>query len=141
MFARLLLLLLLPLVLAASAAAQPQSVIISAEDCRALVRHEPAPDVAYRPGVDARGRSVAPADLNPSAIQMPEDFAINITVDLFERLGIPPGGGADYNGEVQVGTVDVTAEGQVLFNGRPVSDDAERRLIDNCRTVLERSRR
>lgn len=134
-------LLLLPLVLAASAAAQPQSVIISAEDCRALVRHEPVPDVAFRAGVDVRGRQVVPADLNPSPIQPPEDFAINITVDLFDRLGIPPGGGAEYAGEVGVGTVDVTADQHVLFNGRPVSDDAQRELVDNCRTVLERSRR
>ncbi len=134
-------LLLLALVLAASAAAQPQSVIISAEDCRALVRHEPAPGVAYEPGVGVRGRGVAQADLNPSPITLPENFAVKITVDLFDRMGIPPGGDADYNAEVRVGKVEVTADRQILFNGQPVSDDARRELADNCRTVLERRRR
>ena len=29
-------------------------------DCKRLVTHQPAPDVAYRSGVDVRGRAVAP---------------------------------------------------------------------------------
>ena len=134
-------LLLLSLVLAASAAAQPQGVIISAEDCRALVRHEPAPGVAYEPGVDVRGRTVAPADLNPNPITLPEDFAVDITVDLFERLGIPAGGGADYKADVRVGKVEFTADRRVLFNGQPVGNDAQRKLAESCRKVLERRRR
>ncbi len=134
-------LLLLPLVLAASAAAQPQSVIISAEDCRALVRHAPAPGVAYEPGVDVRGRRVTQADLNPSPITLPENFAVHITVDLFDRMGIPPGGDAEYEAEVGVGTVEVTADRRILFNGQPVGDDAQRALAAGCRKVLEGGRR
>ncbi len=134
-------LLLLPLALAAGAAAQPQSVTISAEDCRALVRHEAAPGVAYQPGVDVRGRTVAPADLNPSPITLPETFAFDINVDLFDRLGLPAGGDADYKTSVPVGKVEVTEDRGILFNGQPVGNDAQRQLAERCREVLQRGRR
>ncbi len=39
----------------------------SREVCRQLVRHVPAADVAYKPGVDAKGKPIAPADLAQSA--------------------------------------------------------------------------
>jgi len=36
-------------------------VVVETGDCRWLVRHRPAGDVAFAPGVDRRGRPVAPA--------------------------------------------------------------------------------
>ncbi|MEQ9641800.1 MAG: hypothetical protein RIM84_17380 [Alphaproteobacteria bacterium] len=36
----------------------------AAPGCAWLVRHAPAADVAYKPGVDVHGRPVVPADLN-----------------------------------------------------------------------------
>ena len=119
---------MLLLLAAGTAAAQPKSVEISAKDCRALVRHRPAADVSYRPGVDVRGREVVPADLNPSPIALPETYTIDITVDLFDRLGIPPGGDAEYEGDIRVGVVEFTEDRRVLFNGRPVTDEAQHEL-------------
>ena len=44
------------------------------------MRHEPAPDVAYQPGVDVHGRAVAPADLNGgSQIELPDVIYIGGT--------------------------------------------------------------
>lgn len=42
---------------------QPVRIVITKVDCSRLIRHVPAADVAYQPGVDARGRAVAPADM------------------------------------------------------------------------------
>lgn len=42
---------------------QPVRIVITKVDCSRLIRHVPAPDVAFQPGVDARGRAVAPADM------------------------------------------------------------------------------
>ena len=109
------------------------TISLSKSDCARLVRHEPAPDVAYKPGADARGRAVAPADLgsNPS-VKIPDRFEFPITVDLGERLGIPAGGDADYIARVPVGAVSVTPDGRVSFNGVALTDDEAAQLSELC---------
>ena len=69
------------LLMAASASAQsPQAspqVTIAESECRNLTVHTPAPDVKYRPGQDAQGRAVAPADLNNrQRFQPPKEFTM-----------------------------------------------------------------
>ncbi len=59
-----------------------------AEDCAWLVRHVPADDVAYKPGVDVKGRPVAPADLNaqPQILQGERvRLDLSLPVSLFRR--------------------------------------------------------
>ena len=58
-------------------------VVISGQDCQRLVRHVPAPDVAYKPGVDVHGKPVAPADLPGSAggYQLPDHIEFNYTIN------------------------------------------------------------
>ena len=41
-------------------------VYVSRQDCRILTQHIPKDDVAYKAGVDVRGRSVKPADISPA---------------------------------------------------------------------------
>lgn len=63
---------------------QAETVSITRQDCSRLIRHQPAPDVAYQPGVDAYGREVAPADLPGSAGQvklLPEVLQFNININ------------------------------------------------------------
>ncbi|MGB0670966.1 MAG: hypothetical protein ACPGNT_05680, partial [Rhodospirillales bacterium] len=57
---------------------------ISKADCRALVRHQPTGDVAFKPeGETLGGRAVVPADVNPeSRLLLPEVFEFNVTRDL-----------------------------------------------------------
>lgn len=50
----------------AKATAGPMVITISKPDCSRLIQHVPAPDVAYKPGVDVRGRPVVPADADPA---------------------------------------------------------------------------
>lgn len=65
---------------------QPIRIVITKVDCSRLIRHVPAPDVAYQPGLDARGRAVAPADLPGSGADalpnlLPEVLEFPITIN------------------------------------------------------------
>ncbi|MFQ5971131.1 MAG: hypothetical protein ACE5Q3_02290 [Alphaproteobacteria bacterium] len=105
-----------------------------ADACRALARYQPSPDVVHQPGVDVRGQPVAPADLEAARQPgLPEEIRIAITVDLAERLGIPPKGDQDFVGEVEVGTVVVDPEGRVFLNGQPLTNLTEAELAALCR--------
>ena len=73
---------------AAEAKATAAKARITKKDCLRLLRHQPSADVAYKPGVDARGKPVAPADL-PGGFKMvlPDVFEFNVTKDLSAYLG------------------------------------------------------
>lgn len=130
------LLTLLILSIGATAAAAHDEVEVTASDCARLIQHQPDPGVAFVPNVDLRGRPVAPADLPGSPqIQVPESFNIPITVDLAERLGIPPGGDADFSAEAHIGHVDVEPGGRAFFNGQPLQDEAARQLSILCQRL------
>lgn len=107
-------------------------VAITREDCQYLVRHEPAPDVAYQPGVDVHGRAVAPADLDSgSQIKLPETIYIPIEVNIGKRYGIPANS-ALWKATAEIGTVAVTGD-QVTFNGQPLTADDNAALAALCR--------
>ncbi|MDH3739184.1 MAG: hypothetical protein OER92_08310 [Alphaproteobacteria bacterium] len=124
--------LLMLLVTIAPATAQA-TVQISERDCSHLVRHVAAADATYQPGIDAAGNAVAPADLDGSGqIPAPDAIIIPLTLDLADRLGIPPGGNADYLARPVIGDVVVTSEGRVTFNGTPLTSDAQHELAQQC---------
>lgn len=110
--------------------------VLSEADCRLLTRHVPAPDVAYQPGVDVRGRDVVPADLGGAqTIRVPETFTIDIDVFLADRLGIP----ADrkqFVPEANVAVVTVDGD-RVYFNGQPLSNLKQQAIADACRKELD----
>lgn len=61
--------------------AQSRTVTITEADCARLVKHMPAPDVAYDGGRDVYGRAVAPADLDGGAqITLPETYAFEVRI-------------------------------------------------------------
>jgi hypothetical protein len=116
-----------------SAALAQSVVIISRGDCARLTVHQPAPDVAYQPGVDVQGRPVAPADLpgsNPP-IAMPDEIAIDITVEIRKRFGIPANS-ALFEPEARVGTIVVKPDGSATFNGQPLTSPESRALAALC---------
>ena len=132
-------------------------VRVDDRDCRRLVVHEPAPGVAYEPGVDVHGDPVAPADLHgASEIDLPEVVAIPIEVDLYRRLpdgsdsaesGTTPDPdqalSADLDpaldGDAQIGTVEIDLHtGRATFNGQPLTSDAQHRLNRRCQDMLRR---
>jgi hypothetical protein len=106
---------------------------IAERDCRRLERHVPAPDVAFRPGTDVRGRQVAPADLAPAPAIVPERLPVFLGVDLRRRLGLPPGMIAD----LPLGVIEIE-NGTVLFNGRPLAPDAAASLAAACAAARRR---
>ncbi|MGE5476940.1 MAG: hypothetical protein ACM3Q1_09820 [Bacteroidales bacterium] len=59
---------------------QPVRIVITKLDCSRLIRHVPAADVAYQPGMDAKGRAVAPADIPGSGA----DAIPNLVPDVIE---------------------------------------------------------
>lgn len=66
------------------------TVKMSPRDCRRLVRRHPSGDVAYRPGVDVRGKPVVPADLGGgSRLKLPKVISFDIKADLRNYLGGP----------------------------------------------------
>ncbi len=118
------------------AAGQPGDTVpvrLTEADCRAVVVHEPAPDVAFTPGVDVRGRPVAPADLPGTVrIEVPDEVVIPITIDLARRLGIPH---ALFEADAYVGTVTVV-DGRPYFDGQPLFDADQAALAAACRQAF-----
>ncbi|MCW2236708.1 hypothetical protein [Azospirillum canadense] len=127
-----------PLILLAgfsgTAAAQPVDLSV----CQYLTAHRPAPDVEYTPGVDVKGRPVAPADLPGSAGTAPaaERFDFPLTIDFLRRSGVrvPPGAAAKVPGTGEIGVLTLYGN-RLYFNGQPLGGATEAELYAYCRTV------
>ncbi len=127
-------LLLLLAVPAFAQAPAPTKVQVTAADCRRLfTEHRPAPDVAYRPGVDVHGRPVVGADLNPTPqIKVPETVAFDIAIDL-SKYGLPASSPL-YQPNIKLGEVRMDlASGRVLYNGAPLGNPEIEALREACR--------
>ena len=131
---------------AGAAEAQAPYVTITDADCKRLARHIPDADVTYQPGVDVRGKAVAPADLGANDpggtpdIILPRAVLIPIEVDLFDRFGIPPGG-ANFDADAFIGEVTVDlATGEAYFNGQPLQSEAEAELAVRCQRIIRNRR-
>ena len=128
--ARALVMFAMTLVVAFAAAAE-EAIVITEADCRLLVRHVPAADVAYEPGVDVRGNAVASADLGAPEISLPEEISIDVTALVYELLKTaPPPGLRDT--AIELGKV-VFRDGRLTYNGQPLGDAADATLIAVCR--------
>lgn len=115
----------------AAAAGDAPELVVGRRDCQRLLRHEPRPDVEYRPGVDVRGRPVAPADLPGSPrIEVPKEIRIPLGVDLAEKYGI--GDPGEIDATAPIGTVTVRG-GRVFFDGKPIDGPDRAAVVDACR--------
>lgn len=87
----------------------------------------------YQPGVDARGRPVAPADVAGSIrIEPPKVIEFPVTLDVARRAGFAPRGPYEAN----VTAAQVRIEGnRVFINGQPVDPDDSTELIAACRAA------
>lgn len=115
---------------------------VTKQDCARLTRHLPAANVSadYQPGVDAKGRKVAPADLPGSPntqIALPEVITIDLGFNLFDKYGL--GAGGLYKGEGKVGTVSVKGD-KVYFNDQLLGNADQAAVADACRRVMGASR-
>ena len=118
---------------ATAAWADPQ-IVVSRRDCARLVAHEPTDDVAYTPGIDVRGRWVAPPEVDDQRrLDLPDTIVIPITVDLEERLGIGEDG--RFEAEAHIGVVAVR-EGKAYFNGELLDDEAAAAVRAACQEAF-----
>ena len=101
-----------------------------AEFCGAAVLHQPADDVAYKSGVDVKGKPVVEADLNPSPVKAPEKISFDITVDVAEYIGLAVPAGVE--GQAKIGTVVLQQDGSLTFDGKPMEGEAEAALRALC---------
>lgn len=126
------LVLILTSLLAASAQAE---IAVSRKDCERLVRHEPAPDATYQPGVDVHGNPVAPADLGGGQqIELPDVIYIPIEVLVQDKYGIPANS-VLYNARAQVGVVEVRGN-RVFYEDQELTDPETAALEAVCRDRL-----
>ncbi|WP_109117176.1 hypothetical protein [Azospirillum sp. TSO22-1] len=115
----------------AAAQAPPFDIAV----CRYLPRHAPSADVEYKPGLDARGKRVAPADLPGLAGAVPVDrFEIPVTLDFARRLGFATPGAGALPRTAEVGRLTVQGN-RMFFNGQPLNAASEAELVALCRTV------
>jgi len=124
----------------AAAASRAQTVVVTARDCTALAQYVPDRSVDYKPGVDADGKPVVPADLGGGTrIELPKEFQIPITVDLQKRLGIPVDPNQYQTDQFKIGTVTYK-DGRAWFNGQPLQDEETARLSELCQKQLRAAR-
>jgi len=111
--------------------AHAENITITGDACANAVAATPAPNVEYKPGVDAAGNVVAPADLAGSnAMPWPQDITIPLQMNLQNTLHLPASSALTAPQAV-VGTVQYK-DGQLTFNGQPISDDARADIQAAC---------
>ncbi len=84
-------------------------------ECRLLPHHVADPGVAYQSGVDARGKAVAPADLNTAPFDANQTVVIPLSVDLASRM---QGSVQGLQLEGNMGYLEIAPNGRVTYNGQ-----------------------
>lgn len=111
-----------------------------------LINNKANSSINYQPGIDSRGRKVAPADINASPT--PQNYGIGdeVHINLQGYLGkfapsfpTHPQGTKDFinpvieNSEVSIGKIDVHKDGKVWINGIPTFDKDQAQIEAACR--------
>jgi hypothetical protein len=138
--------------LAQSAEEETVSIQLSRELCVRIIKEEsekgeatPAPDVAYTPGVDTEGRSVAPADLEGGLrIKLPDRLVLPVEMSVRPYLKTPGQAGQNQPSAAEkvgldkafVGAIVVDKKGRVYFNGQPLFNKDQAELRKACHRYL-----
>lgn len=117
-----------------SAAGDEAAVLISRGACDALVAHQPDVSVAYQPGVDVNGGSVAPADLpghTPLTIDA-EDVSIELRLPLSAFYDAPASlQPLIGNAEIDPGRVTVR-DGVAYLGAHRLTDPTQNAIARAC---------
>ena len=73
----------------------------------------------YKPGVDAHGKSVAPADLSPQMPGMGEVIRVPMSINLEQRLSKMLPAGTELKADA--GLVEIYRDGRVMYNGMDIT--------------------
>ena len=124
---------LLTVALISGAAAAHAETSLPPAACQLLTKHQPAPDVAFQPGIASNGVAVAPADLpSNDQFQLPQTIKIPLTVDIKQRLGLPANTPLMDGGQLGVMELNL-ADGSLTFNGQPLSGQQQKDLATLCK--------
>jgi hypothetical protein len=112
------------------------AIIATKNDCRRLVAHEPDGDVAFKPGVDARGRPVVPAGLPSSQSvlsDLPKAYAFPISVNPLSE----DAGQRFSETRLDLGKIRFDpGTGDVSYNGRHLRGPQKQTFVLECKKIL-----
>ncbi len=115
-----------------SAPVQAQQYTIETT-CGQLARYAADSNAEYKPGVDADGNAVAPADLNH--VIRSDIYPIEIPVEIkalkLMDLKIDPKLEAAIDSQTKVAHMMVYEDGSVEYNGEDISDRVSHRCLDS----------
>ncbi|MBN2751138.1 MAG: hypothetical protein JXQ84_00365 [Rhodospirillaceae bacterium] len=105
----------------------------SDDSCVRAVRTLRTDGADYKPGVDVYGRSVAPADVQPTLnIAPPQVIEFPVTLDVAKRLGFDTRGPLEAKTTVAIVRIE---NGRVTVNGQEIQADDRADLIAACRAA------
>lgn len=93
------------------------------------VNHIPNNDVAYKPGIDAKGNFIVPPDIGFTMSGPEYPIRVPLELDIIERfdLDVPIG----IISDPEIAGIMVYEDGKVTYNGHDVSGKVESFCIDN----------
>ena len=98
--------------------------------CQYLATHTPEEGVEFKHGVDVKGNPVVEAEVEsekPALVPEKTEFVLTVDVAKHLNMNIPAG----LAGEARLGSIAID-EGEVLFNGEPMSGQAQHELTVLC---------
>lgn len=112
-------------------------VYVTRQDCRSLVAHRPDQDISYRPGVDAHGKYVAPADLpGPNLNILPDRVTFDLKLNPL-AYGAPQStaqSGQFANTATAIARIDVDLlSGAVRINGQSLDGEQTAIVTAACK--------
>lgn len=95
--------------------------------CRLLPTYKQALGVEFQPGIDQKGRAVAPADIDAdmagaAPIRSFESIEIPVELDLAQRFGLNLPSGVEL--KPYVALISIHKDGRVDYNGQDISRKA-----------------
>jgi len=122
-------------------AAAADTVTISTADCQRLAAHTSSAD--YQPGVDVRGKPVAPADLDSGpSLDLPSVIEIPLALDVIRRLQGETSGRSNIlsgqrglEGKASLGTLTIKGN-DAFWNGEQLQSQDEILMAEACRSSL-----
>lgn len=88
-------------------------------ECQLLPVHTEGADVAFKPGVDVRGKPVVPADLNAPTMDLPKTIVIPLSVDMAGKLQASNVEGLKL--DAPLGMVEIHPNGRVVYNDQDLT--------------------
>lgn len=92
---------------------------------------DPKQSADYVAGIDAKGKPVVEADLNPQPQMVPETVSFPILLDVAKYAGIGVPTGTEL--QSRIGTVEINVKtGEITYNGEPLEGPQVQALKELC---------